>query len=148
VSVCLCGLSNLGYLLQGTVCADSKRTAEGEINVIDIVQNKSADDAGCCCDDSYSEAVRLLAVICSKLSHMGNLSVVNCCFFFILVAVVLFCMAAVLFPIGFHMDQIGGEPYQLPSSYHVGISYIFFVLALWITVVSELFAGKVCLPHF
>jgi len=57
-------------------------------------------------------------------------------------------MAAVLFPIGFHMDQIGGEPYQLPSSYHVGISYIFFVLALWITVVSELFAGKVCLPHF
>jgi len=65
-----------------------------------------------------------------------------------LLAVVLFCMAAVLFPIGFHMDQIGGEPYQLPSSYHVGISYIFFVLALWITVVSELFAGKVCLPHF
>lgn len=64
------------------------------------------------------------------------------------VAVVLFCMAAVMFPIGFYMDQIGGEAYQLPSSYHVGISYIFFVLALWITVVSELFAGKVCLPHF
>lgn len=64
------------------------------------------------------------------------------------IAMVVFCMAAVVFPIGFHMDQIGGEPYQLPSSYHVGISYIFFVLALWITVVSELFAGKVCLPHF
>lgn len=64
------------------------------------------------------------------------------------IAMILFCMAAVMFPIGFHMDQIGGEPYQLPSSYHVGISYIFFVLALWITVVSELFAGKVCLPHF
>jgi len=70
------------------------------------------------------------------------------CSYFVMVVVVLFCMAAVLFPIGFHMDQIGGEPYQLPSSYHVGISYIFFVLALWITVVSELFAGKVCLPHF
>jgi len=64
------------------------------------------------------------------------------------IAMVLFCMAAVMFPIGFYMDQIGGEAYQLPSSYHVGISYIFFVLALWITVVSELFAGKVCLPHF
>jgi lariat debranching enzyme len=62
--------------------------------------------------------------------------------------VILFCVAAVTFPIGFDMDQIGGEPYQLPSSYQVGISYIFFVLALWITVVSELFAGKVCLPHF
>ncbi|KAK2150137.1 hypothetical protein LSH36_421g01058 [Paralvinella palmiformis] len=63
-------------------------------------------------------------------------------------AMVMFCVAAVTFPIGFNMDQIGGEPYKLPSSYQVGISYIFFVLALWITVVSELFAGKVCLPHF
>ncbi|XP_064618844.1 modulator of smoothened protein-like [Lineus longissimus] len=64
------------------------------------------------------------------------------------VAMVLFCLAAVIFPIGFNMDQIGGEPYQLPNNFQVGISYIFFVLALWITVVSELFAGKVCLPHF
>ena len=60
----------------------------------------------------------------------------------------MFCNAAVIFPTGFNMDHIGGEPYQLPSSYQVGISYIFFVLALWITVISELFAGKVCLPHF
>ncbi|VDI03930.1 modulator of smoothened protein-like [Mytilus edulis] len=63
-------------------------------------------------------------------------------------AMILFCKAAVVFPIGFNMDQIGGEPYQLPNNYQVGISYIFFVLALWITVVSELFASKVCLPHF
>lgn len=63
-------------------------------------------------------------------------------------AMVMFCIAAVIFPTGFDMDQIGGEPYQLPSSYQVGLSYIFFVLALWITVVSDLFAGKVCLPHF
>lgn len=64
------------------------------------------------------------------------------------VAMVLFCLAAVIFPIGFNMDQIGGEPYQLPNNFQVGISYIFFVLALWITVISELFAGKVCLPRF
>lgn len=64
------------------------------------------------------------------------------------VAIILFCLAAVIFPIGFNMEQIGGEPYQLPNNYQVGISYIFFVLALWITVVSELFASKVCLPHF
>ena len=63
------------------------------------------------------------------------------------VAIIMFCQAAVIFPIGFNMDQIGGEPYQLPSSYHVGTSYVLFVVALWITVVSELFAGKVCLPH-
>ncbi|KAK3091356.1 hypothetical protein FSP39_019228 [Pinctada imbricata] len=63
-------------------------------------------------------------------------------------AMILFCQAAVIFPIGFDMEQIGGEAYQLPNNYQVGISYIFFVLALWITVVSELFASKVCLPHF
>lgn len=65
-----------------------------------------------------------------------------------MVSVVLFSLAAVIFPMGFHMQQIGGQPYQLPNSHHVGVSYILFVLALWITVISELFAGKVCLPHF
>jgi len=63
-------------------------------------------------------------------------------------AMVLFCHAAVIFPMGFHIDEIGGQPYQLPNSHQVGIAYILFVLALWITVISELFAGKVCLPHF
>ncbi|CAH0584315.1 hypothetical protein PYW07_013881 [Mythimna separata] len=63
-------------------------------------------------------------------------------------AMVVFCLAAVIFPMGFHVDEIGGQPYQLPNSHQVGISYILFVLSLWITVISELFAGKVCLPHF
>ncbi|XP_046672809.1 uncharacterized protein C16orf52 homolog A [Homalodisca vitripennis] len=63
-------------------------------------------------------------------------------------AMVLFCLAAVIFPMGFHVDEIGGQPYQLPNSHQVGVSYILFVLSLWITVISELFAGKVCLPHF
>lgn len=61
---------------------------------------------------------------------------------------VLFCLAAVIFPLGFDIDMIGGSAYQLPASFRIGMSYIFFVLALWITVISELFAGKVCLPHF
>nr|XP_032520701.1 uncharacterized protein C16orf52 homolog A [Danaus plexippus plexippus] len=64
------------------------------------------------------------------------------------ILVVVFCLAAVIFPMGFHVDEIGGQPYQLPNSHQVGISYILFVLSLWITVISELFAGKVCLPHF
>jgi hypothetical protein len=63
-------------------------------------------------------------------------------------AMVFYCMAAVIFPMGFTEQSIGGEAYQLPSSHQVGVSYIFFVLSLWITVVSELFAGKVCMPHF
>lgn len=64
------------------------------------------------------------------------------------ISVVLFCFAAVVFPMGFHIPEIGGQPYQLPNSHQVGISYILFVLSLWVTVISELFAGKVCLPHF
>uniref|UniRef100_A0A0K8TKB7 Putative conserved plasma membrane protein n=1 Tax=Tabanus bromius TaxID=304241 RepID=A0A0K8TKB7_TABBR len=63
-------------------------------------------------------------------------------------AMVLFCLAAVVFPLGFRIEEIGGQPYQLPNTYKIGISYIMFILALWITVASELFAGKVCLPHF
>lgn len=63
-------------------------------------------------------------------------------------SMILFCLAAVIFPLGFHMDEIGGQAYQLPNTYKIGNSYILFVLALWITVISELFAGKVCLPHF
>ena len=83
------------------------------------------------------------------------------------VAVIFFCLAAVIFPIGFSQNEIGGAAYQLPNSYQVlqtfpsskhitliqrtfqvGISYIFFVMALWTTVISELFASKICLPHF
>ena len=63
-------------------------------------------------------------------------------------AMITYCLAAVIFPLGFYVEEIGGLAFQLPSSHQVGISYIFFVLALWITVVSELFAGKICLPHF
>merc|ERR1711936_663790 len=64
------------------------------------------------------------------------------------VAVIFFCLAAVIFPIGFSQNEIGGAAYQLPNSYQVGISYIMFVMALWTTVISELFASKICLPHF
>ena len=38
---------------------------------------------------------------------------------FFLLAVVMFCLAAVVFPMGFHIEEIGGEPYQLPSSFQV-----------------------------
>lgn len=58
-----------------------------------------------------------------------------------------FCLAAVIFPLGFYVQDINGFAYQLPNSHQIGISYIFFILALWITVISELFAGKICLQQ-
>ena len=32
---------------------------------------------------------------------------------------IFFCLAAVIFPIGFSQEAIGGAPYQLPNSYQV-----------------------------
>jgi len=62
--------------------------------------------------------------------------------------VILFCLASIVFPVGFSIDEIGGVPYQLPNNFQVGLSYIFFIMALWITAIAELFVSKLCLPHF
>ena len=67
---------------------------------------------------------------------------------FFLSSQVLFCLAALVFPIGFYVDEIGGRPYKLPASTQVGSSYVLFVMSIFFTIISELFAGKVCLPVF
>jgi lariat debranching enzyme len=54
----------------------------------------------------------------------------------------------VIFPVGFAIEEIGGQPYKLPNQTQVGSSYVLFILAIFFTVISELFAGKVCLPMF
>lgn len=60
--------------------------------------------------------------------------------------VVLFCTAALVFPLGFYMAEVGGQPYKLPNNTVVGSSYVLFVLSILFTIVGLLFAGKVCLP--
>ncbi|CAF3092785.1 unnamed protein product [Rotaria sp. Silwood2] len=45
-------------------------------------------------------------------------------------------------------EIIGGSPFQLPSDYQIGSSYILFVGATWLTVISTLMTGKICLPTF
>lgn len=94
---------------------------------------------GCLC---VTGAVVLLAL------SAWNLRVISYARWVGFTAMIFFCLAAVIFPMGFDENSIGGDAYQLPSSHQVGVSYILFVLSLWITVVSELFAGKVCMPHF
>ncbi|KAI5627359.1 hypothetical protein C0J50_13051 [Silurus asotus] len=59
---------------------------------------------------------------------------------------VLFCLAALIFPTGFYISEVGGQPYKLPNSTVVGSSYVLFVLSIFFTIVGLLFAGKVCLP--
>ena len=95
--------------------------------------------SGCIC---LSTTIGLLVA-----SHWHR-EVVNVAKWLGFVAVILFCLASIIFPIGFQIDEIGGVPYQLPDSFQVGLSYIFFVMSLWITVISELFVSKLCLPLF
>lgn len=63
-----------------------------------------------------------------------------------LLTVVLFCTAALVFPMGFYIDVVGGQRYKLPNNTVVGSSYILFILSIFFTIVGLLFAGKVCLP--
>jgi len=58
-------------------------------------------------------------------------------------AVILSSLATIIFPIGFSVPDIGGAAYQLPNSYEVGISYILFVMSLWMAVISEMFAFRI-----
>ena len=66
--------------------------------------------------------------------------------FFCFLSVTLFCLAAVVFPIGFHVAAIGGRPYKLPHHTQVGSAYVLFIMAIFFTVISELFSSRVCLP--
>ncbi|KAM9715414.1 modulator of smoothened protein-like isoform 2-T2 [Menidia menidia] len=65
---------------------------------------------------------------------------------FFIILVVLFCMAALIFPMGFYISEVGGQPYKLPNNTMVGSSYVLFILSIFFTIVGLLFAGKVCLP--
>mgnify|MGYP006911072243 CR=1 FL=1 len=49
---------------------------------------------------------------------------------------------------GFDSELIGGSPFQLPADYQIGSSYIAFVGATWLSVLSALVAGKIFLPRF
>jgi hypothetical protein len=49
---------------------------------------------------------------------------------------------------GFDSEIIGGSPFQLPSDYRIGSSYIAFVSATWLTVISIIVIGKMSLPRF
>ncbi|CAF0795476.1 unnamed protein product [Adineta steineri] len=64
------------------------------------------------------------------------------------VAMIFLCLSTVLFPMGFDADIIGGSPFQLPTDYRIGSSYIAFVGATWLSVVSAIITGKMCLPRF
>ncbi|XP_037836912.1 uncharacterized protein C16orf52 homolog A isoform X2 [Kryptolebias marmoratus] len=88
-----------------------------------------------------------LSVTCSLLvmSHWHH-EAIRVARWIAFTGMVLFCMAALVFPMGFYISEIGGQPYKLPNNTMVGSSYVLFILAIFFTIVGLLFAGKVCLP--
>ncbi|XP_065898417.1 uncharacterized protein C16orf52 homolog A-like [Dysidea avara] len=57
-----------------------------------------------------------------------------------------FCFAALVFPIGFVDDEIGGDPYYLPGRQRIGYAYICFVLSILFSVLGHVFINKICFP--
>ena len=84
--------------------------------------------------------------MCVRSQESGPETRLNVCVSVSFLTVILFCMAALIFPIGFYINEVGGQPYKLPNNTVVGSSYVLFVLSIFFTIVGLLFAGKVCLP--
>ncbi|EDO35496.1 predicted protein [Nematostella vectensis] len=57
---------------------------------------------------------------------------------------IVFCLAALTFPLGFHMPEIGGRAFKLPTGTNVGPSFFLFIICIVLTITSELFIFKVC----
>ena len=53
-------------------------------------------------------------------------------------AVIFMCLVGVVFPIGFMMAELGGQPYLLPPSFNVGYSYFLFYLSIAVSIVAIL----------
>ncbi|XP_028845591.1 modulator of smoothened protein [Denticeps clupeoides] len=56
---------------------------------------------------------------------------------------VFMCIAALVFPAGFYIGEVGGQPFKLPNNTVVGSAYVFFVLSILFTIGGLLFAVKV-----
>uniref|UniRef100_A0A2K5C1C3 Modulator of smoothened protein n=1 Tax=Aotus nancymaae TaxID=37293 RepID=A0A2K5C1C3_AOTNA len=83
-----------------------------------------------------------LTVTCGLLvaSHWGR-EATKCAQWIASTGIILFCMAALVFPIGFYINEVRGQPYKLPNTI-AGSSYVLFVLSIFFTIVGLLFAAK------
>ncbi|XP_013400007.1 uncharacterized protein C16orf52 homolog A [Lingula anatina] len=84
-------------------------------------------------------------VMCLMLSHWEDVlkKYAKWLAFF---AMISFCTAGIVFPMGFYVDEIGGYPFQLPTQSQVGVSYVLFILSIFFTIISELLAEQICRP--
>jgi len=71
-------------------------------------------------------------------------SIVDAAKWIVFIGMIVFCLAALTFPLGFQMPEIGGKPYKLPQGTHVGPSFFLYIFCIVFTIASELFIFKVC----
>ncbi|KAI7687068.1 hypothetical protein SSS_05610 [Sarcoptes scabiei] len=65
-----------------------------------------------------------------------------------LLTILSYSVTSILIPIGYSMEQIQGEFFQLPAYFYAGLSYIIFNISLWIIALSELIASRLCSFNF
>ncbi|XP_035404531.1 modulator of smoothened protein isoform X2 [Cygnus atratus] len=98
------------------------------------------------CRQGAADMLKVLSQLALCDSVKPSMDVTGPVFLHGCLLMILFCMAALIFPIGFYISEVGGQPYKLPNNTVVGSSYVLFVLSIFFTIVGLLFAGKVCLP--
>uniref|UniRef100_A0A2K6TAG2 Modulator of smoothened n=1 Tax=Saimiri boliviensis boliviensis TaxID=39432 RepID=A0A2K6TAG2_SAIBB len=85
-----------------------------------------------------------LTVTCGLLvaSHWGR-EATKCTQWIAFTGTILFCMAALIFPIGFYINEVRGDkPYWKDPNNVAGSSYVLFVSSIFFTIVGLLFAAK------
>lgn len=126
----------------------TKMFAESHVSIF-YFSHKPKISSGLVCNFNNIKTVNEVVCLC-RIARIISKCAVNKSLLFLSLApfppVILFCMAALIFPIGFYINEVGGQPYKLPNNTVVGSSYVLFVLSIFFTIVGLLFAGKVCLP--
>ena len=102
---------------RNTYCYSSQLQTEWTMTLLCII-------LGCIC-----VTTTVVLFIASK----WNPSVISYGRWFGFAAMVLFCLAAVIFPMGFTVESIGGQPYQLPSSHQVWHKVTFITNPIWMS---------------
>ena len=63
-----------------------------------------------------------------------------------LCSLLLYSIGTLLFPLGFGMPAIGGQPFKLPTSHETGISFLLFITGFWLNAIGEIISLQTILP--
>ncbi|RDD36069.1 Uncharacterized protein C16orf52-like protein B [Trichoplax sp. H2] len=95
------------------------------------------------------EKTHIAAIVSLILAVALNIaSLVDQEWIYISTPVIIFCSATLLFPVGFHIPAIRGQPYRLPSNAYIGRCFPLFIAANFLTFVGTLLAHRTICQMF